>query len=644
MYLGLGIDTGGTYTDAAIMDMSDGTVIESNKALTTYPDLITGIKNSIEGLDSRCLKKIKFVSVSTTLATNTTLEGKGYPAGLILIGHTIPKKLASRYVISVQGGHDSDGNEIAPLEDLETVRDFVRQVKNKVAAFAVSGYFGVRNPKHELKVKEIIQEMTGLPVVCGHELSMSLGAYERAVTALLNAELIPVSKQFINSVQAVMEEKGIKATLMMMKCDGSLVRIEEALQKPVESIFSGPAASLVGAAHLSGLETCLTVDVGGTSTDIAMISRGIPEISDSGAKVGGWKTMVKAIKMDTSALGGDSLVWIKGKTYLGPTRVIPLCLAASEFPSLLKKLEKPEKLNTRITDEIIQPTSFFIRNGINYSEILTGELDEDEKAIIKHLEKEPLSIFEISDKTGKHPLLFSETLKGLIRRRYVSQIGFTPTDALHVLGEYARWDGSASFMGARILGSSVKKSAEAFSAQIKAEVVRKITLEIVSFFADDMKREDLEKLIKNEAFLKFHIKVPVVLVGAPVRAYLKELNEAIDADIRIPAFHEVGNAVGALVGKVIHRTEVLIRPSAAGRAEYSVYSELGKEVFEDYGGALDYGLNLSRRLVSDYMNGYGLEMDNVEFDLRKNDVGSIGKAPLETRLIGIGVGNTGKLA
>ena len=147
-----------------------------------------------------------------------------------------------------------------------------------------------------------------------------------------------------------------------------------------------------------------------------------------------------------------------------------------------------------------------------------------------------------------------------------------------------------------------------------------------------------------KTFLKFHIKVPVVLVGAPVRAYLKELNEAVDADIRIPAFHEVGNAVGALVGKVIHRTEVLIRPSAAGKTEYSVFSELGKEVFEDYGEALDYGLKLSHRLVSEYMDGYGLEMENVEFDLRKNDVGSRGKAPLETRLVGIGVGTTGKLA
>ena len=644
MYLGLGIDTGGTYTDAAIMDMSNGTVIESNKALTTYPDLIRGIKNSIEGLTPDCLKRIKFVSVSTTLATNTTLEGKGYPAGLILIGHTIPKKLASHYVISIGGGHDSDGNEIAPLEDLETVKEFVRQVKTKVAAFAVSGYFGVRNPEHELRVKEAIQEITDMPVVCGHELSMSLGAYERAVTALLNAELIPVSKQFIKSIQAVIEEKEIKATLMMMKCDGSLVRIEEALQKPVESIFSGPAASLVGAAHLTGLDTCVTMDVGGTSTDIAMISRGIPEISDTGAKVGGWKTMVKAIRMDTSALGGDSLVWIKRKTYLGPTRVIPLCLAASEFPDILEKLEKSDVPGERIMDEIIQPTSFFIRTGVNSPELLSGELEEDERAIIEHLGTEPLSVFEISERTGKHPLMFAGTLKNLIRKRHVSQIGFTPTDALHVLGEYVKWDGRASFIGAKILGKAIKKEAEEFSAQVKAEVVRKLTLELISFFAEDMKKEDVEKMIGKKAFLKFHIKVPVVLVGAPVRAYLKELNEAVDADIRIPVFHEVGNAVGALVGKIVHRTDVLIRPSAAGRAEYSVFSRLGKEIFEDYGEALDYGLKLSHRLISEYMDGYGLEMDNVDFDLRQNDVGSRGKAPLETRLVGVGVGTTGKLA
>lgn len=643
MYLGLGIDTGGTYTDTALMDMSNGTVIESNKALTTYPDLIKGIKNSIEGLNPAYLKKIKFVSVSTTLATNTTLEGKGYPAGLILIGHTIPKKLASQYVISVRGGHNSDGNEIAPLDDIEVIKEFVRQVKNKVAAFAVSGYFGVRNPEHELRVKEAIQEVVDMPVVCGHELSMSLGAYERAITALLNAQLIPVTKQFINSVQTVMQEKEIKATLMMMKCDGSLVRIEEALKKPVESIFSGPAASLVGASHLEGLDTCATVDMGGTSTDIAFISEGVPQISDSGAKVGGWKTMVKAIKMDTSALGGDSLVWIKREIYIGPTKVVPLCLAASEFPCLLEKLEKSGVTNERTMDEIIQPTSFFTRTEIDSSEIISGGLEESEKLVLAHMGKEPLSVLEISERIGKHPLMFAGSLKDLIRKRYVTHIGFTPTDALHVLGDYAKWNGKASFMGAKILGKTIKKGPEEFSAIIKAEIVKRITLEIISFFADDIQKEEIEKLLEKEDFLKFHIKVPVVLVGAPVRAYLKELNEAMDADIRVPVFYDVGNAVGALAGKIIHRTEVLIRPVAAGKAEYFVFSKIGKEVFEDYEKALKYGLELSYRLVLEYMDGYDLEMDDIKFDIKQHDIGGIGKNPLETRLVGIGVGMAGKL-
>lgn len=647
MDLGLGVDTGGTYTDAAIMDMLKGTVIDSNKALTTYPDLITGIKNSLDGLNPAYLKSIKYVSVSTTLATNTTLEGKGYPAGLVLIGHSVPEKLAGAYAISVNGGHDNDGNEIAPLEDLETIRNFVLKVKDKVTAFAVSGYFGVRNPEHELRVKEIIRELTGLPVVCGHELSQSLGAYERASTALLNAQLIPVSKQFIGAVQTVMKEKGIKATLMMMKCDGSLVSIEEALQKPVESIFSGPAASLVGAAYLTGLKDCVTVDIGGTSTDIAMISGGIPEISETGAKVGDWKTMVRAIRMETSALGGDSLVWIKRKPSLGPGRVVPLCLAATQFPGLLEKLETALRqnggINERIMDETIQPTVFYLRNEPDSGGLYGGDLEEQEEKLLEYLGPEPLSILEISERSGKHPLLFSSYLQTLVRKRYVSQIGFTPTDALHVLGEYEQWDARASRLGAKILGNYLKKGEEEFSAEVKARAVRKIALELISFFARDLKKADIENIFKEGDFLNFRIKVPVVLVGAPVRPYLEALKKIIDADIRVPAYHEVGNAVGALAGKVIRRTEVLIRPLDSGNNGYAVFSELGKESFEEYREALDYGLSLSQKLVSEYMDGYGLETDNVKFDLKRNDVSSAGKNPLETRLEGVGVGTVGRI-
>ncbi|HML25165.1 MAG TPA: hydantoinase/oxoprolinase family protein, partial [Methanomethylovorans sp.] len=149
--------------------------------------------------------------------------------------------------------------------------------------------------------------------------------YERGVTAYLNAQLIPLTNQFMQAVTSEIKKRNIEAKLMMLKCDGSMVSIGEALKKPIQSIFSGPAASLLGASHLSGFETCAVVDVGGTSTDVSMMHEGLPEISDQGAVVGKWQTKVKALRMETSAVGGDSHVWILNHDiHVGPRRVIPL--------------------------------------------------------------------------------------------------------------------------------------------------------------------------------------------------------------------------------------------------------------------------------------------------------------------------------
>ncbi|KKH91862.1 hydantoinase [Methanosarcina sp. 1.H.T.1A.1] len=636
MNLGLGIDTGGTYTDAAVMDLSTGEILDSNKALTTYSDLIIGIKNVISGLNPEYLKEVHLVSVSTTLATNSTLEGKGYPAGLILVGYSIPRQLSTRHMVSVNGGHDTSGNEIDDL-DTETVRNFVIQTQSRVAAFAVSSYFGVRNPEHELKVKEIIQNLTDLPVVCGHELSQGLGAYERAVTALLNAQLIPINESFIKSVKAVMQEKNIDARLMMMKCDGSLVRIEDALERPVESIFSGPAASLVGAAHITRLRTCATVDVGGTSTDIALISEGIPEISDSGAVVGDWKTMVKAIRMKTSAMGGDSHVWVQRKAFIGPQRVIPLCLTASHYPALLEKLDRVETFQPRIMTEVIQPTNFFVRHR-GPAGLKAADFSPAEEELLKIIGEEPASIFEISEKIGSHPIIFSDSLKALLQRRAISQIGFTPTDALHVLGEYTAWDREAALKGAGILARYLKLDREAFASRVKQQVAKNIALNLVSFFVEGLKKTDLEKVMDQPEYIRFRINVPVVLIGAPVKAYVSELKQIIDAEIRVPEHHEVGNAIGALVGNVIKRVEILIRQLEAGSREYAVFSEKERMVFGDYKEALEYGLGLTRSLVEEHMAAYRLGPDRVHFDLKKDNIGPTLGQPVETRLSAIGIG------
>ncbi|HII92225.1 MAG TPA: hydantoinase/oxoprolinase family protein, partial [Methanosarcina sp.] len=445
MQYSMGIDAGGTYTDSVIIRDSDGKVMDSNKALTTYPDLLEGIRNSIDGLDEKYLKNVKMVSVSTTLATNTILEKNGYPVGLVLVGnYEIPERTDVEFYTIVKGGHDHHGAELVSL-DMEAVETFVSKVKDKVSAFAVSSYFSIRNPVHELAVKARIQELTGMPVVCGHELSLDLGAYERGITAYLNAQLIPVANRFILSIREEISRRGMSSRLLMLKCDGSVVGINEALEKPIESIFSGPAASLIGASHLSGLETCAVIDVGGTSTDVSMLENGLPELCTDGAVVGGWQTKVKAIRMETSAMGGDSHVWVRNmKINIGPRRVIPLCVAAVKYPGFLEVLRKGRIPGTMHLDENVQPTKFFVRTGVEPS-----NLGKFERELFGRIGDFPVSLNDIFWETQK--TISPGLLDSLIRKRLIQAIGFTPTDALHVLEEYTAWDQEASRIGAKLL-------------------------------------------------------------------------------------------------------------------------------------------------------------------------------------------------
>ncbi|MCL2863270.1 MAG: hydantoinase/oxoprolinase family protein [Methanimicrococcus sp.] len=478
----LGIDTGGTYTDAVIVDDEKQIVLESVKSLTTYPDPIGGIRNALDLLPPDLLSKVTVVSVSTTLSTNTVLENTGEPAALILIGDEKLlfsediSKTVENFVI-VRGGHDGDGNEVAEL-DTAAIESYVRAVKDKVSAFAVSSYFSIRNPSHELKAKELIIRLTSkndgeegggsgesgdgsgesgsssgesgsggehgkeaYPVVCGHELAQSLGAGERGMTAYLNAMLLPVTKRFVGAIVSEIDRRGLEAEIKILKCNGAVSGITEAMEKPVESIFSGPAASLLGASFLSGQKTCLMIDVGGTSTDISFIEDGFPDITEQGAVVGGRRTKVRAIRMETSALGGDSQIWIRApsltdtavsdKFMFGPRRIIPLCRAAALYPSVLESLKERWFSDSGRFTEYIQPIRFFIRSGYPVSQ--TSNLTPEERMVYNKIKDTPVSVNDIAWDMKYIP---GDILESLVRRKAVDMIGFTPTDVLHVLGEY----------------------------------------------------------------------------------------------------------------------------------------------------------------------------------------------------------------
>lgn len=342
--LRLGIDTGGTYTDVAIIDASDR-VITFGKALTRQTDLAVGIDEALSQLPITMISEINLVSLSTTLATNAVVEGRGAPVGLLLAGYKTPQVEKSRietvvrkgqYVL-LEGCHDAIGDEKTPL-DVKSAIKALQSWRTRVSAIGISGIFSVRNPAHEITLRELATTYTNLPITCGHELASLLDAPRRAVTVAINASLIPFISDLIASVQEILIERSIIAPLMIVKGDGSLVKADIALHRPVETVISGPAASVIGACHLSQAKNSIVADMGGTTTDISIVNEGRLNISEQETVIGDWRPMVEAIKIVSVGLGGDSEARYKGGhgLALGPHRVIPMSLLGHQYPNVLE--------------------------------------------------------------------------------------------------------------------------------------------------------------------------------------------------------------------------------------------------------------------------------------------------------------------
>jgi N-methylhydantoinase A/oxoprolinase/acetone carboxylase beta subunit len=572
MRIVLGIDTGGTYTDAALVDHESGEVITGAKALTTRHDLSIGIERAIRAVlreGSTVVGDVHLVALSTTLATNAIVEGQGRSVGLLLIGYDrelvrqygFEKELASQDIVYLRGGHDLVGDEVAPLDE-EAAREAILALKGQVEGFAISGYFGVLNPAHELRVREMVEALTDLPVTCGHELTTRLDSVRRATTAALNAQLIPLLQDLIATVRHTLDDVGIDAPLMVVKGDGSLVRSDWAMRRPIETILSGPAASAVGAWHLAGRRDVWTVDVGGTTTDIAMLQDGRPRLNPKGANVGGWRTMVEAVDVHTVGLGGDSHVRLNGRRLcIGPRRVIPLSLLANAYPGVVDKLrwQFQEKKGGRIGQLVSVQR-----------EDAQG-LSADERDILRHLEGGPRLLTTLLD---RGPLMM-QRIKRLEARQVVLRSGFTPTDALHTLGRLDIWNAEAAQVGARMLAKQWGVEVDGLCRQVVAGVSDRVTKALVTkILGDEGGFPDWEREPSAEALLEralgnvsksdlrcqMSLRQPLVAIGAPVEAYMPRVSQQLETDLVIPAHAEVANAVGAVTGSVVQQIRTTIQP------------------------------------------------------------------------------------
>lgn len=590
MTVALGIDTGGTYTDAALVREGTGEVLRSAKALTTRWDLSVGIGEAIAevlGSGGVSPSDISLVALSTTLATNAMVEGQGSLVCLILIGYDrdlmrefgFEDALVTPDVVYVRGGHDAMGDEVQPLDE-EAVRQAVASRMGQVAAFAVSGYFAARNPSHELRARAIIEEMTAaasdsgnpMPVTCGHELSVRLNAVRRATTAALNARLIPLLHDLISTVRRTLHAHGVSAPLMVVKGDGSLVPADWAMRRPVETILSGPAASAVGAWHLASRRDVWVVDVGGTTTDIVALRGGRPHLNPEGAHVGRWWTMVEAVDVRTTGLGGDSLVRVDGERRLcvGPGRVVPLCMLASQYPDVLAELER--QVATAADEPWIGQFALVQGRPAN-------ALAEEEAHLLRSLGQAPKPLSALL-REGGYPLAALRRLERLEAMRIAMRAGFTPTDALHVLGRFREWDERASVLGARLLARLLGCAPEALCARVAEQVSEQIAKELVAkVLGDEGVAVDWADAAEGAFFARaagngvnssltcrLYLREPIVGIGAPAEAYMPRVAELLHADLIIPERADVANAVGAVAGGVIQRRQVMVQPLPGGEA------------------------------------------------------------------------------
>ena len=603
----LGVDTGGTYTDAVIVDEAADRVIGKAKSLTTRADLALGIGRAVDaalagaGVQAR---DVALVSLSTTLATNALVEGQGGRVALVFIGFDagdmerggLIEALKGDPVILLDGGHSHAGTEAATL-DLASLETQVAELAASVMGFAVAARFATRNPAHEIAARDVIRRVTGRPVTCSHELSAQLNGPKRALTAVLNARLIGMIDRLVAACERHLASVGIDAPLMVVRGDGALISAAMVRERPIETILSGPAASIVGARWLTGAQDALVSDIGGTTTDVALLRGGLPEIDPQGARVGGFRTMVEAVAMRTTGLGGDSEVHLKtegllGGLRLGPRRLMPVSLLAVDHGAMVHAT-LDRALSTETAGEF--DGRFVVPMTGN-----TGGLNAREAAVLARI-------------TAPMPMAAALTsrievaaLERLVARGLVMISGVTPSDASHVVGGLDAWDAKAAEKALTLLARRRNGAGDRFAtgaAVLATAIIDQLTAQTVDCLLEAAFDEDpgiegeAETLARHplmKAGLRGHrgiveitarLGVPVIGLGASAPSYYGAVGAALGCQMILPEHAGVANAIGAVVGQVSQKMTGLVSSPSEGR--FVAHLPQGLQTFTKADDAMD---------------------------------------------------------
>ena len=637
----IGIDTGGTYTDAVIVNTQSHETVATAKSLTTRGKLQIGVTHALGAVmqasaGSLNSEQIALVSLSTTLATNALVEGMGSNVAVILIGFDddmvershLRKAIPGAKIIRIVGGHQYDGSQTCALDE-SALRLAIEQHLDAVEAFAIAATYSIRNPQHEQRAREIVAEYCQYPTTISSELSDGLNGPLRALTATFNVRIVSLIIDLIESVRNAMQEYQIDAPLMIVKGDGSIASADSVIDKPIETILSGPAASVIGANFIAHLNDFVIADVGGTTSDVATVKNGWPSINEKGAMAGGYRTLVRAIDMQTIGLGGDSEVFInhKGVVGLKSNRVVPISLLCKRFPSLIDTLKNSLADGMGLARAL---RFIFLPEGLDKTRPPSA-LTRDDLEFLNKLDQRPQAF-------DKFVVRASDRARAerFIDRGIVQVSGLTPSDAAHALGLQSQWSTEAAQLACLMLGrshsliswksESVKDDTLKFARQIFDAMVGKSTHLMINqlggfdFSADHPLVESVThgNGLLGDLSVSLTPDVPIVAVGGPAAVFYPEVGKRLNTEPVIPENAEVANAIGAAVGRIKIRKVIEITGAESGG--YHIH-HLGKPVFSiSSEEALQQASLLASNYVRDKAESMGGLAPEVEIRVERVDL------------------------
>ena len=618
--IAIGIDTGGTCTDAVIYDTETRQILATGKTLTTKANLEIGIANVLDQFPDRLLRQAESLALSTTLATNACVENKGYRAKLLVIGARQDIIDSLRKELSDHG--ISDISQLIVLDarpenmfsepydpDWDALEARIPELFSDCESVGiVQAYSTANGGRFELTALRILKKHLTIPVTIAYDICKEVNFLKVCASTLLNARLMPLISEFLLAIHNVLACRGLDIPVLIVRSDGILMSEEMARSCPVETLLCGPAASVIGGLALSGADDAIVLDMGGTTTDIAMIRHHDPVMAADGIMIGPYRTTVKGVDARAISLGGDTAVrYDNDGLYLDTVRIIPVSVLADSCPSVLRELRtlaESERPQTRMSHEF-----YVLQKDISGKAGFTQE----EHAVCDALRNGPLitarlaqavgiDVYALNTKRLFDPAAAAEALKCVSKKTGIRADAIPEMVCEMVVRAMYR------HLGAYLLHQQYPGRKSPFAPER--------TEALLDAFYDQARRQK-----GAVAELSLRTSLPLVGIGAPIHVFLPRVAELFGTRAILSDYSHVANALGAALAQRVARLDVNIYVNSmeAATGGYYVVADCKKHLYRDLEDAIAFGKQTAKAEIRKKAALQGLGSDpEIELTVEHN--------------------------